>query len=106
MTKLEAGMTFAGICSSLLLVMGILIEMLLLNMVISIPYQFRAAGQIFELLPTGTPRIWQLLDFRLVKVFDMYFTNFQIVPVIYGLLSMVLVFGGNYIYKTYQVSGR
>lgn len=87
-------------------VMGILIGMLLLNMAVSIPYQYRFLGQILEFLPTGLPRVWQLLDFRLVKVFDMYFTGFQIVPVIYGVLGIVLVFGGNRIYENYQVSGR
>lgn len=87
-------------------VMGILIGMLLLNMAVSIPYQYRFLGQILEFLPTGLPRVWQLLDFRLVKVLGMYFTGFQIVPVIYGVLGIVLVFLGNRIYENYQVSGR
>lgn len=87
-------------------VMGLMTGSVIATMLVSVPYRFRVISQIYELLPTVLLRIWQLWDDRLVSVFGVHFTNFQIAPIIYMTISATLIFRGSRIYKNYQVSGR
>ena len=87
-------------------VMGILTGGMIVTMLVEIPAQYRLLSQIYGLLPTVLLRAWQLWDNRLVKIFGVFFTNFQIASILYLMLGAVLVFLGNRIYKNYQVSGR
>ena len=87
-------------------VMGIMTGSMIVTMLISIPYRFRVISQVYELLPTVLLKVWQLWDNRLVNFLGTYFTNFQIAPFLYLLISAILVLRGNYLYKNFQVSGR
>lgn len=87
-------------------VMGIMTGSMIVTMLISIPYRFRVISQVYELLPTELLKVWQLWDNRLVNFLGTYFTNFQIAPFLYLLISAILVLRGNYLYKNFQVSGR
>lgn len=87
-------------------VMGIMTGSMIVTMLISIPYRFRVISQVYELLPTVLLKVWQLWDNRLVNFLRTYFTNFQIAPFLYLLISAILVLRGNYLYKNFQVSGR
>lgn len=87
-------------------VMGFMTGSMIITMLVSVPYCYRVLSQIYALLPTVLLSVWQLWDNRLVKVFGVYFANFQIAPVIYIIISGILIFWGNHIYKKYQVSGR
>lgn len=87
-------------------VMGLMTGGMMVSLLVGVPYRFRTLSQVYELLPTVLLRVWQLWDNRLVNVLGVYFTNFQIAPIIYMILSAVLIIWGNYLYKNYQVSGR
>ena len=87
-------------------VMGLMTGSVIATMLVSVPYRFRVISQIYELLPTVLLRVWQLWDDRLVSVFGVHFTNFQIAPIIYMTISAALIFYGNRIYKNYQIRGR
>lgn len=87
-------------------VMGIMTGSMFFTMLVSIPYRFRVLSQIYELLPTVILRVWQLWDDRLVSIFGMKFTNFQIAPIIYITISIWLIIWGKRQYKNYQVTGR
>lgn len=87
-------------------VMAIPVGIMLLTMMIDIPYQFRTASQIYDLLPTNLLTTWALWDDRLFSVFGKYLTNFQIAPVIYLLLAIILLFVGKKAYLKYQIGAR
>lgn len=46
---------------------------------------------------------WNVFDPRTLTLFGQRFTSWQVVPVIYILLSVVLAVVGKYIYQRYQV---
>lgn len=69
-----------------------------LNM-IDIPYQFRIVSHIYDLLPTNLLVAWEVWDNRLISVFGKYFTNYQIAPIAYLTLTILLVVIGKFIYQ-------
>lgn len=87
-------------------VMGLMTGSQIFATMFSVPEHFRVLSQIYESQPALLLGIWRFNDYRLVNVFGTYFTNFQVAPVIYLMICVVLVFWGNRLYKRYQVSGR
>jgi len=87
-------------------VMAIPVGIMILTMMIDIPYQFRIASQIYDLLPTNLLTVWELWDDRLVSVFGKYLTNFQIVPILYLIIIIVLFFVGKRVYLKHQIGAR
>lgn len=80
--------------------------LLILGNVISIPTQYRVIAQIWDWSPMAYLSAWNVFDARMLPLFGHCFTSWQVVPVIYILLSFILAFGGKYIYWRYQISGR
>lgn len=87
-------------------VMAIPVGIMILTMMIDIPYQFRIASQIYDLLPTNLLPVWELWDDRLVSVFGKYLTNFQIAPILYLIIIIVLFFVGKRVYLKHQIGAR
>ena len=87
-------------------VMAIPVGVMLLTMLVDIPYQFRAASQIYDLLPTNLLVKWELWDDRLVSVGGKFYTNFQIAPLLYILTVLLLVIAGKRKYQKYQITVR
>lgn len=87
-------------------VMGVMTGSLIFTMLVTLPYRFRVISQLYELLPSVLLNVWHMWDDRLVNIFGEHFTNFQIAPILYMAVSIVLIFWGNRIYRKYQVSGR
>lgn len=87
-------------------VMAIPVGIMILTMMIDIPYQFRIASQIYDLLPTNLLTVWELWDDRLVSVFGKYLTNFQIAPILYLIIIIVLFFVGKRVYLKHQIGAR
>ena len=67
-------------------VMAIPVGIMFLTMLIDIPYQFRIASQIYDLLPTNLLVKWELWDDRLVSILEKCFTNLRLL-LLYMLLS-------------------
>ena len=80
--------------------------LIILGGMISMPVQYRIFAQIWDWSPMAYLSIWNVFDSRTLTLFGQCFTSWQVVPVIYILLSAVLAVGGKYIYQRYQVSGR
>lgn len=80
-------------------VMAILAGSMIFTMMIDVPYGFRTASQIYDLLPTTLLVHWQLWDDRLVPAFGTYLTNFQTAWGIYLVIGAVLVLFGAKIYN-------
>ena len=84
-------------------VMAILVGIMTVTLFIDIPFQFRTLSQVYDLLPTNLLMPWGLWDDRLFSVFGGYLTQFQAAPVMYALLSAVLLFLGRRIWQKQQV---
>lgn len=50
--------------------------------------------------------VWELWDDRLVSLFGEYLTNFQIAPIIYLVIAILLFIAGKRIYQNYQIGAR
>lgn len=87
-------------------VMAIPVGIMILTMMMDIPYQFRIPSQLYDLLPTNLLVSWELWDDRLVSVFGKYLTNFQIAPIIYLVMAVLLFFAGKSKYGKYQIGAR
>ena len=79
-------------------VMALLAGCMIFTMMIDIPYGYRMASQLYDLLPTTLLIEWQLWDDRLVSVFGTYLTNFQAAWGIYLAVGVILVSAGSRIY--------
>lgn len=84
--------------------MAVMVGILLLSMAVNIPDQFRMASQLWLCIPSNALAIWNLLDCRLIPLFGKYFTQMQLLPVIYGILAVLLAAGGYRGYKRYQAA--
>ena len=80
--------------------------LIILGNVIMIPTQYRVIAQIWDWSPMAYLSTWNVFDPRTLPLLGHCFTSWQIVPVIYLLLSTALAVGGKHIYQRYQVSGR
>ena len=80
--------------------------LIILGGMISMPVQYRILAQIWDWSPMVYLSTWNVFDSRTLTLFGQCFTSWQVVPVIYILLSVVLAVGGKYIFQRYQVSGR
>ena len=80
--------------------------MLLASALIQIPPQYRLLGQLWDYLPTSFLAMWNVFDCRLVSLFGVQFTSYQIVPVIYLIAAVGLSLLGKKLYIRYQVTGR
>ncbi|MCI8723176.1 MAG: ABC transporter permease [Ruminococcus sp.] len=84
-------------------VMAILVGIMTFTLFIDIPFQLRTLSQVYDLLPTNLLIPWGLWDDRLFSVFGGYLTQFEAAPVMYALLSAVLLFLGRRIWQKQQV---
>ena len=80
--------------------------LIILGNVITIPSQYRVVAQLWDWSPAAYLSAWNVFDPRTLPLLGHCFTSWQIVPVIYLLLSIALTVGGKHIYQRYQVSGR
>lgn len=87
-------------------VMAIPVGIMFLTMMVDIPYQFRLASQVYDLLPTNLLVKWALWDDRLFSVLGQYFTNYQIAPMVYFIAAFLLVIIGKTFYQRHQVQAR
>lgn len=99
-------MVLSEILKNSVAVMALPVGIMILTIMIDIPYQFRIASQIYDLLPTNLLFTSELWDDRLFPLFGNYLINYQIAPVIYLLVTVVLFFVGKKVYLKYQIGAR
>ena len=80
--------------------------MILAGMLVQPPAENRILSQIWDYLPTCFLSMWNTFDVRLVTLFGIQFTSYQIVPVFYIIVGALLAFLGSRIYCRRQISGR
>lgn len=90
---------------TLSIVMGVII----LSMFIRIPVdQYRIWSQLWSYLPCEYVAAWNIdmVNPRTVPLFGRFFMSWQVGPVVYGILGVILAFLGKRRFNGYQVSGR
>lgn len=87
-------------------VMAIPIGIMVLTMMVDVPYQFRLASQIYDLLPTNLLTKWELWDDRLIAICGRYFANYHVAPLAYLVVALLLIAIGKVIYQRHQVQAR
>lgn len=90
---------------TLSLVMGVII----LSMFFRVPVdQYRIWSQLWSYLPSEYVAAWNIdmVNPRTVPLFGRFFMSWQIGPVVYGILGVILAFWGKRRFNGYQVSGR
>ena len=80
--------------------------MIIAGMLVQIPVEYRILGQIWDYLPTCFLAMWNTFDLRLISLFEMHFTSYQIVPLLYIVVAALIAFLGSRIYCRRQISGR
>ena len=80
--------------------------MLLASALVQVPPQYRLLGQLWDYFPTSFLAMWNVFDCRLITLFGMQFTSYQIVPVVYIVAAVLLSVLGKKLYVRYQVTGR
>lgn len=85
--------------------MAIMLGVMLLAVMISIPPQIRVLAQIWDYVPTNIVKMWGDCNNWLVSVFGNYFTQWQMAPVIYLIISVAAALGGYHAYRNYQTAG-
>ncbi len=80
--------------------------MIILSMICSVPVQYRIAAQIWNWFPSSFLAPWNIFDVWMVSVFGHYFTAWQVVPVIYVVISVGISAIGKIVYRRFQISGR
>lgn len=85
--------------------MAIMLCVMILTLMISIPPQIRVLAQIWDYAPTNIVKMWGECNNWLVSIFGNYFTQWQMAPIIYLIISVAAVLGGYQAYRNYQTEG-
>lgn len=97
--------TLHSTVGTLSIVMGVII----LSMFFRVPVdQYRILSQLWSYLPSEYVAAWNIdmVNPRTVPLFGRFFMSWQVGPVVYGILGVILAFLGKKRFNGYQVSGR
>ncbi len=83
--------------------MAVPFGIMIFTLFIDIPYSYGTVSKVYELLPTNLLMTWELWDDRLLSVLGNYMTFFQAAPMVYVLVSALLLLMGKRIWKRCQV---
>lgn len=87
--------------------LAVLIGMLFAARLVSIPPQYELLSRTWNFLPINMLLMDQgFVDLRLINLFGLELTTWKLAPILYVILSVIMIYIGYRIYKNYQVSGR
>ena len=99
-------MAISEVIKNSLAVMGIMVGMFIFSQLELIPPQYRVLAQIKSMLPSNQISIWSLMEHRLVGFGGHFVTTYVASPIIYLVLSVLLIIIGKVSYDRFQVTGR
>ena len=85
---------------------AVIMGMILAGIFVHVPAEYRILGQIWDYMPTCFLSMENIFDIHLISLFGKYFTSYQIVPLLYMIVSGLLAFIGSRIYCRRQISGK
>ncbi|MBQ7777215.1 MAG: ABC transporter permease [Lachnospiraceae bacterium] len=87
--------------------MAVVVGLLFAARLVPIPASFRVLSQVWNYMPINMLKLdTGFTDPRLVNLFGIQLTGWQFAPILYVVLTGLMVFIGAKVYRTYQVSGR
>lgn len=99
-------MVISEITGSNTISLAILFAYTMIGLFLNIPEKFRIASQIWGYSPNKVSSIYNVFDCRMIPIAGISFASWQIIPVVYALLILVIYFTGRSVYRNYQVKGR
>lgn len=99
-------MAMSEVTKNSLAVMGIMVGLFIFGQLELIPPQYRILAQLKDMLPSNQISIWSLLTYRLVGFGGHYVTTYVASPVIYVLISIIMILIGKIAYDRFQITGR
>ena len=87
-------------------VMGIMIGIFVFGQLEVIPDRYRVLNQMKSMLPSNQVSVWALMEHRLIKIGSHYVSGYVSSPVIYIVISLILIVAGYISYNRFQVTGR
>lgn len=110
---LTAGILFAVFAMAVsellknsLAVTGIIVGLFIIGQIDILPTKYRVLSQASTLLPTNLISIWSLMEYRLVGFGGHLFTEYAASPIMYLVVSIIIVIVGGIAYNRFQVTGR
>lgn len=98
---------FLAECSkNSVLTMAVMTGGLILTTIFTIPDEYRVFSQIWDSLPCGILAVWNAFSERMIHFAGRYWTTWQAIPVIYGIITILLLLLGKRIFENFQVEGR
>ena len=87
-------------------VMGLMVGIFIYSQVEIVPPQFRFLSQTRAMLPSNQMSVWALIEYRLINIGGHYITGFVASPILYLIISAILIIIGGIAYNRFQVTGR
>ena len=82
-----------------------MIVMMFLSM-FNIPNKYKLLSHLWNIIPSGHIGTWTLLEYRLINIFGHFFNTLQYSPIIWLLVSIILVLIAKLAYNRYYVEGK
>lgn len=86
--------------------MAVMVGFMLVSLFATVPDQYRALAQAWDLVPGNVLSATGPFGVRLFQIFGRYLAAWQVVPIVYLAVAAVCIVLGGRLYKNYQVSGR
>lgn len=87
--------------------MAVVVGLLFAARLVPIPMSFRELSMAWNYFPINMLKIdTGFTDLRLVNLFGLQLTGWQFAPILYVVMTVLMVLVGFHVYKGYQVSGR
>ncbi|MDO5401106.1 MAG: ABC transporter permease subunit [Eubacteriales bacterium] len=101
-----AVMLLSELLRSSMAAMAISAGMLLASMLVNVPEYDRVLAQLWDWQPWAFLAPWNVFGRYTLPVPGGYLTAWQAVPILYVLVCAAAAWGGRWVYRRYQVSGR
>lgn len=86
--------------------LAIAVGIIVLPMMVSVPEKYRVFAQLWSYLPSDIAGVWSCFSPRTVVIFGKVFLAWQVVPLLYAVISGMIAFVGKRIFVKYEISGR
>ncbi len=89
-----------------LAVMGIMFGFYLLGQIDFFTDKISFLSRMKSLLPANVIPVYSLMEYRLVHIGGSILTIYVAAPILYLMISVILIAAGRFVYERFQVTGR
>ena len=86
--------------------LAIVIGMIVLPMFVSIPDEYRVLAQLWSYWPSDIFAVWSCFSPKTVEVLGIFLQGWQVAPLLYTIIGVIMVVVTEKVFVRYQVSGR